>query len=277
MRRGDVRRAGAPAAADPGIHVQALAVGRQRHEVRASHGEGALRPGVAGFLQPNRIARVEQGPCGDLQSLLRAGDDHDLRRIASDRAGGAQIVGEGFPERRVAHRIAVIHQLRGRTSGMAGQQRGPDVGGKGVEGRQADPKCAEGRRRPELVRCRQGFLGQPGDPSWTTKSGAGGLAHGERDGLLRHRCRDTRAGAHRALEIALGVQLLEGGEDRDARHLQLRGQAPGRGNPLPRAQPPLDDRALKPVVDLPVERARAGWVQRDRQGEVGPCAGHEVL
>src|SRR5262249_28106897 len=83
------------------------------------------------------------------------------------------------------------------------------------------------------------------------------------DELSRKRARDEGARAGAALEVALGEQLLESVQHGDARDLELRGEAPGGGKTLPRAQAPLDDRIAVSLVDLAVERFRRGAVDRN--------------
>jgi hypothetical protein len=65
------------------------------------------------------------------------------------------------------------------------------------------------------------------------------------------------------LEVALGEELFERGEDRHARDPELRGEAARRGQALAGAQPAIQDRRAIPVVELPVQRRRRAAVDRD--------------
>jgi len=54
----------------------------------------------------------------EMQRLLRAADDHDLRRVAVHAAGGADVRGDGLAQRRLAGRIAVDQRLCVEAAGV---------------------------------------------------------------------------------------------------------------------------------------------------------------
>lgn len=66
--------------------------------------------------------------------------------------------------------------------------------------------------------------------------------------------RDPRARTDLGDQVPLGDQLLERGEHRRARNLELLGKSPRGRDVLTRTQSPGHDRCLIPVVDLPVDR-----------------------
>src|SRR5688572_22924006 len=78
------------------------------------------------------------------------------------------------------------------------------------------------------------------------------------------------AGPDPPLEVALVQQLIVRREHRQARHGELHGQAPGRGDPLAGAEQAIENGSPEPFVDLAVERDTGEAVDAKSQSGHGP-------
>src|SRR5262249_11920795 len=82
---------------------------------------------------------------------------------------------------------------------------------------------------------------------------------------LGERRGDARSRADPALQVALGDELLESGDDRVARAPRLLRQCPRRGKPGAGPEPPAQDGLADALVDLAVARDRRCGVDPQRQ------------
>src|ERR1700728_122150 len=90
---------------------------------------------IAGFFEPRGVAGVEENAGGDVECLLRAGDDHDLEGIAANGASGAQVGADGFAKGLEAERMEVAGGVDAQRAAMAGEQLRPNIEGEVVERR----------------------------------------------------------------------------------------------------------------------------------------------
>jgi len=118
-------------------------IDRNRGQPGTGHGQRQLRTGVSGLFHPDTVAGVQQHMGDELQGLLRARRDHDLRRLAAHAAKRPQILRDSLTERHVAHRFAVREQVPRRLAPVSVQQPGPYAERQVVERRKADPECSE--------------------------------------------------------------------------------------------------------------------------------------
>src|SRR5258708_35310164 len=89
---------------------------------------------MARLLDPDVMAGLEQDTSGDGQGLLRAAHDHDVVGLATDGARGPQVGGDRFPERAMAHRVAVVEHPGQGVAGVARDETGPDRCRKTLDG-----------------------------------------------------------------------------------------------------------------------------------------------
>ena len=85
---GPGRRAGATA------DVETLRVDRDRRQTDPGRDQGAPRALVAGVLDPRGVTRIEEYPRREIDGLLGAGHDDDLRRLAAHGARLAEVGGD---------------------------------------------------------------------------------------------------------------------------------------------------------------------------------------
>jgi hypothetical protein len=86
VRRCDESSAGVAAKLDASRDIETLGVDGNGDDVAASGKEYVARKPIAGLFQPDGIARIEEDTSGEIESLLRATDDHDLLRVATNAA-----------------------------------------------------------------------------------------------------------------------------------------------------------------------------------------------
>jgi hypothetical protein len=246
-----------------GLHAQALFVERDGDEPRAGGPERALRAEVAGLLDPDRVARVGQDARGEVEGLLRAGDDDHLLGVAAHGARRAEVAGDGLAQRRVAGGVAVVEEVAARPTPVARDEPRPELEGEGVDGRQ--PR-AEGARREA-----RDVDGRRGEELPALREGAA-LARRRRrarrqrprvEQLFREPPRDEGARARLPLDVAFGEELLVGVHHGVARDAQVCGQLARRGQARAGLEPAGEDRAAQRLVELSVERRLRARVERD--------------
>ena len=245
-------------------HDQSLRVDRNRLQRRAGRGERADGGRIGRVLDPDRRARSDQHPRGDVDGLLGArGDDH-LRRRADHAARGAQVVGDGGAQIRVAGRLGVAEVLRPERAQRP--PRGPAPGG---ERPRVHQRAAGVERRVARQRRRRRLLGDRGAVGQRRRGEV--LRRGRSLGLL-HAGQISRHEGARAcprLHISLGDQLLVGADHRGAGDAEPAGQVAARGQPRAGAERAFGDRAAHLAIDLAHYRPRP--VRRAPRIDVRPA------
>src|SRR5439155_757077 len=96
--------------------------------------ERAARCAVARVLDPRLFTGIEEGLGDEVDRLLRAADDQDLRRVAADPARRGEVAGDRLTERAVALEIMVAEDVQRAAGGGAGGGGGGRAGGWGGGG-----------------------------------------------------------------------------------------------------------------------------------------------
>src|SRR5262249_8508701 len=159
----------------------------------------------------------EQDAGDEIEPLLGAGDDEHLVGVTADATSRADMGGNGLAQRPVARGVAITEQARRRVAPAAHPQALPNSEGEGVQGGQA------GAERP-----RDGVAAGDGDGQKMARKAlpsaavsAGGVARSwgrwDRQGFLGQRLADEGARTDAAEKVALGQELLVGGDGRGAR------------------------------------------------------------
>ena len=157
---------------------------------------------------------------------------------------------------------------------MARDQARPDLEWKVIDGDLADAKRAQTPEPRLLPREGQAGLGGGGAAPWARRKSVTGSPASGRRPRIGQRASDEGSGAGPALEKSFGQELLERGQHRQARDLELARQAARRREPLPRAQAPGQDGLAKTFIELAVERFGRGAVERQEGGDPGDLALH---
>ena len=233
----------------PPVDHQTLGVDPDRDEARPHGGEGAGSAAVTRILQAHPVSGVDQQPGREVERLLDAGDDRDLLRLAARAPGRPEMSGHRVTERPVAERLAAeeepgrgaaqhpagdLSPERRREQLQRGQVRAEGAGPPGLEDRER-PHPAPEARDPEASR-----------PAWARRTLRRPPHPEQRVG--RH-LPDERPRADRGADVALRLELGEGGDHRAPREAMLTGQVAARGEPRSRPQPPLEDGHADPLVD----------------------------
>ena len=224
-----------------GGDAQPLVVDRYRRQAGTGGEQRAAHARVAGFLHPHRVAGVDQHPRHQVERLLRPGNDHDLVRGARHRPGGAEILRDRLAQGPIAGRVGRDQEAHRRPPPAPGDQPGP------VLEREAG-ELGQARREGPWSRLLPGA--NPGEigAAFRRAAAAVGLARpssGRRpcvQQLLGQGRRHVGSGPGPPLDIALRVQLLEGGDHGVARQAEIARQGPGRRQPLARRQAAVEDR-----------------------------------
>ena len=250
VRRGDERDAGVWGEADASVDVEAFVIDRNRDGADSGAEQKRADQRIAGLFDPGFVAGIEQDASGDVEGLLRAGDDHDLAGIAADGAGGAQVGAHRVAEDFKAKGMEVVGGVDAQGTAVAGNKLRPDVEGELVEGRLMDAESSPAVTPGKAIvgRVEHGSLGGlEGDVG-----GWGGVAGVPR--TVRQRSGDVGSGANAALKIALGEELGVGVEDGEAGDFKLGGERAAGGNLLARGEIAAQDGVAKPGIDLAMER-----------------------
>ncbi|MNF83277.1 hypothetical protein D3C84_655980 [compost metagenome] len=231
-------------------------------QVRPGQGEGLAGGPVAGVLDRHPLAGADQQLRAQADALLGAAGDHDLRRVAVQAAAAAQIGRDQLAQRRLAGRVAVAQPCRRWLAPEARRKSCPGLEGKQVEGRHAH---AEGARRA-WWRCGQVMRRQ-----MLQRRGRGRVAggHGDRPHHAGQ-FSDVGAGAYPPLDIALGVQLVEGAGHGIARQVEQAGQLAAGRQARASGQAAVEDALAQSLVQLagePLARIEldAGKIDRQRR------------
>ncbi len=257
-------------------HAQTLVIDRHRHRSRPGreqHGPGRR---VARLLDPDRIAGVDQHPGGEVERLLGARDHDHLLRAAGDRPRARQIVGDRLTERPVAGRVAADQEGTPGSAPATREQARPIIERELLEFGHAGREGA----RPRAAAVQPGEAGaaerRPGSLGTAVRALSGLRARARHH--RRQTVRDERAGADPAVDVALGVQLLERRHHGVARDRELTRQPPGRRQPHPRPQRAVQDGVADREVDLAMQRLGGGAFDLERRGErAGGAFGHHDL
>src|SRR5262249_29054627 len=114
-------------------NLKAFLVNRDRYQPAPGDGEYLTSQPVGRLFNPHRIARIKQYARGNLQSLLRAADDHDLARVAVYAARCSQIFGNRCAKLQGAHRVAEVKRADSDFARVPRHQLRPHLKGKVVE------------------------------------------------------------------------------------------------------------------------------------------------
>src|SRR5690606_18784417 len=127
---------------DPRCDVEPVPIDRHGNDLRAGKRKDTLREPVAGILEPDSIAWIEQGQRGDRERLLRAAHDQDLLRFAAHGSRAAQVARERLAQTLSAGRVSVLRGDRAERAPVTRDETRPDVHGKVIERRLSDAERA---------------------------------------------------------------------------------------------------------------------------------------
>ena len=248
-RRGDHE---AHAGSGKGGRIEAVVVDGDRRQSGAAREHGVARALEPGLLHHHAVAAIDEEARREIEALLRAGDDHDLLRPAVHAACTAEVVRESGAQRGRSLRRAVVVFPRSRAAGAAAETPAPGGGGEVGHRRQAvaevpAQRLARGgvraleRQAAALEECYR----ESSDPRTLTVGRLRGRSHGRRGGPLH-----VGAGSAPAGEIALRRELIVGEQHGRARHAELHGERPGRGQASAHREAAGDDPVADRAVDL---------------------------
>ena len=107
---------------DASADVDALRIDGNRMDRRAGGEQGLPRQRINGIFDPDLPVPVRQDPDDDVDRLLRSRRDHDLFGIAFHRAGGLQIIADGFSKFDRSARVGIAKMARiQRTKGACAE------------------------------------------------------------------------------------------------------------------------------------------------------------
>ena len=235
--RRDQGEAGVGCRVPPGDDVQARAVARNGHELRSCGQHRPAAGDVAGFLDPDGIAGVDQQLGADPESLLRARRDQDVGRIGHQTPRGRKVLGDRGAQPGQALRIRVARSRRApaRDRGASG----PGAGGEEFRRRDAGGQ----QRQPQ----RDGAGRHLADRGAAAGEGRGDrrrVGHGwHRFGpCVRQVRRDERARADPAVHVTLRRQPLIRDYHGLPRHAQFVREQPARRQPAAPGKHAVQDR-----------------------------------
>ena len=227
------------AAARQQVDDQALVVDRHRHDRRAVTREQVARERVAGVLDRDHVARLQEDPGDQVQRLLRAvGGDHVLRARPGPRgsrpgAGPAPRAGPGGP-RGAAYVPGSVPRRTWAASSRRQVSNGKSVGSgmptrKSYVGVGSEPLTGCGRRSQD-------------------RRGRSVVRRARRVGLAPTAATKV-PGADPRLQVSFGDQpLVDGGHGRSA-DAQVGGQRPGRREPVAGPEPAAAQRVQQRAVE----------------------------
>ena len=134
------------------LRVEAFLVDLYADHPRAAAFERRQRHGIAGILDPHRVAGPERGAQEKIEALLRPRGDDDLPRLAAHAARRTQIGGDGFAQGMAAARIAIAEKIRRRPGKCLAQQRRKMPVGARIKAGDADGQGQGGRWRRDRAR-----------------------------------------------------------------------------------------------------------------------------
>ena len=241
VRRGDQRQSCRGGEVDAGGDVEAFVVARHRDRDRAGGEQRATAGDVAGILDPDGVAEVQQQVGGKAQRLLRAAGHHDAVGV------GQQAARRGQGARRSAGAVragpAAVGSRPGRAASGAAR-------GRCSAARPGRETChAPARRRRAATRPEASALAAPCRPVGRTRlvaapatrcSHARGLlpaGHRGPTGRWRRRAEPRRASAPRPADPARHRCRCRCGRGRSPRRPGAHRRAPRSGE-RPRSPPP---------------------------------------
>ena len=127
---------------DASGNVETFGVDGNGDDIAASGKQNVTGKPVAGLFEPDGIAGIEEDTSGEIESLLRATDDHDLLRVAANAARGAEINGDDFAEVLETERLAVFKTAGERIAAVACYEVRPDFERERVKSGLADREWA---------------------------------------------------------------------------------------------------------------------------------------
>ena len=253
MRRRDVGEAGAGRAADAGSDIEAVAIDRDRRDARPGSDERRPGAGIAGILEPCRIARIEQHLAHQRQPVLRARDDDDLVRRAGCAADAAHVLGDLLAQREQSW--AGRRNRAGRATSPSGAAS-PDASRR-ARGRGRAPASRGGRAAPAHRVSSTRAAWRPARRRGATAADAGHVAPPrprERSPIDGQRIGDVGAGAGAGADQSFRGELIEGEHRGRARDPQILGQRSRGRQPRAGPQHAVADGAAKAGAQLRLER-----------------------
>ena len=275
MRRRDVREACSRVAPPCQLQVEAVVVDRHRHRRRAGREERAPRSLPARVLHPDRVARVEEDPRGEVDGLLRACDDDHLVGRARHAAAGDEIGGDRLAELRQPLRPPVVEEACRRS----GRQVPVDEPAPDAEREQLERRDARVERQQAAPRAGRHGLALDDQPAArgdhrASRARGPGRRHGARaEQAVGDVLRDVRARADPRLDVALDTEAREGLERRVPADRHLLAEIPRRRHLHPRAKPLVEDCVAQRAVELVVQRPAGSsieWREQQLHGRVDP-------
>ncbi len=235
------RREHQPGLVGDRVDHQSVAVDGHRDHGRAVRREQLARERVAGILDSHQVARLEQHPGDQVESLLGAVGDQHVVGLGGHAAGVREVADDRPAQVGVAGGVGV-----GAGAVRADPHLGGDQPPPGVEREQrrvgdADPEVV--RRRRALAADRQ----RPERPARPRVDGARRPRGRGRGGEVG----DVGAGADPGVEEALRDQPLVRRRDGVAGHAEVARQRPARRQPVAHVEPAGADR----LQERPVDRA----------------------
>jgi hypothetical protein len=83
---------------DAGGYIHPFVIDGDGDKAAACGGKNTALQAIAGVFNPDCISGIEEDSRGDVERLLRAGDDHDLVCVALYSARGAEIAADRFAD-----------------------------------------------------------------------------------------------------------------------------------------------------------------------------------
>ena len=227
--------------------IQTISIDRYGQEARAGGAKHFSRALVAGVFNGDAIAPLDQHACHQVQGLLRAADDDDLRWVAEHGARAAQVHGNRLAKRDAAARRPIIQCAYRCPACVAQQHAAPHLKGEDFDITAAVCKIvARTRRRlAQEIRFGRGARGAPiaGQANFDAAGARAGAAGGQDVGDVSSRA----AAAHHE---PFRQQLFVGQHHHGSGNVQLLGQFTRRGQPFRVAHDPPQDCLTKPKIDL---------------------------
>jgi hypothetical protein len=241
-------------ALDPAGDVETVRVHRHGDEPSAGVAKRGGGTRIARILEPDRITRPHEQARQEIEGLLDAGDDHHLIDGAADAARAAEIGRDGLPQGRVAADVAAPEQRACRPPQAASRDSGPELDRELVQRRLEGVKRAESRGR--------------GDTRWRRRTAPDRAWARRLPEILGDLVADPGPRADSARHIALGLELLEDGDDGAARDPVLPREVAGGGQPRAAPEPSLEDRGSECLVQ-PLGQGPPRWAGGGRSRALG--------
>jgi hypothetical protein len=233
-----------------GAQRQSFTVHLDRHQFGAGRDQGTAQSGVAGILQPDTIAGIEQKAGHDRQRLANAGHDDDLLCRAIDAARRGEVVGDRRTQRRMAGRTLAQQQAARWHAPTLRQQARPQP--EGEAGTVRLPRPQQSRRRDRAVGGRDQER-HPLREDWPAAAPRR-IARQTQRCSVRELLRDIGAGPMPGFHIAFAHQLLQGQQHGVAGDAEFVRQHPARRHARARPQAARQNQLHEFAVDLAMQR-----------------------